>query len=181
MVKWSIRLELNLLYRFYNVTCLRSIFVCFFCYCCCCFVLFLLLFLCFLFFCFAFLFVFGFFWLFLFVYSSIFLQLLLSWWLHVPVFRDVIYQPFPPGQISPYDNTKKSNFVPARRDSFPSGICLDLFTFSFNFPLQAKVKLLFHSTWAGWSSCMGKFRPSVAGSREYKRGNQPIWDETFHM
>ena len=27
----------------------------------------------------------------------------------------------------------KSNFILARRDSFPSGICLDLFTLSFNF------------------------------------------------
>ena len=38
-----------------------------------------------------------------------------------------------PGQISPYDYMWKLNFVTARRDSFPPGICLDLHAISFEF------------------------------------------------
>ena len=40
-----------------------------------------------------------------------------------------------PGQISPYDYMGEPNFIQARRDSFPRGICINLFTFSCNFPL----------------------------------------------
>ena len=36
------------------------------------------------------------------------------------------------------------NFIPARWDKSPPSICLDLFKFYFNFPLQERVKLLFH-------------------------------------
>ena len=38
-----------------------------------------------------------------------------------------------PGQISPYDYMWKLNFVTARRDNFPPGICLDLHAISFEF------------------------------------------------
>ena len=33
----------------------------------------------------------------------------------------------------------ESNFISARQDSFPTSICLEMFTFSFNFPLLARV------------------------------------------
>ena len=50
----------------------------------------------------------------------------------IPVCRDEI-STCTAGQISPYDNMRKLNFVPARLDSFPLGICLDLYAISFNF------------------------------------------------
>ena len=39
------------------------------------------------------------------------------------------FQPVQPGKISLYDYMRKLNFIPVRQDSFPHGICLNLFTF----------------------------------------------------
>ena len=44
-------------------------------------------------------------------------------------FAGMKFQPVEPGQILPYDYMRKLNFVLARRDSFPTGICLDLYAF----------------------------------------------------
>ena len=43
------------------------------------------------------------------------------------------FQPVQPGQVSPYDYMWKSDFAPARQDSFPPSVCLDLHAFSLNF------------------------------------------------
>ena len=52
----------------------------------------------------------------------------------LPVFRDEILTR-PIGADFTLQIHGKSNCVPARRDSFPPGICLDLYTFPFNFSL----------------------------------------------
>ena len=52
-------------------------------------------------------------------------------------FARMKFQPIQPEQISSYDYMGKSDFIPARRDSFPSGTCLDLYAFSLNFSLWA--------------------------------------------
>ena len=49
------------------------------------------------------------------------------------LFSGMRFQPVQLGQILPGDYMGKSNFIPARRDSFAPGICLDLFLFLFFF------------------------------------------------
>ena len=45
------------------------------------------------------------------------------------------YQLVHHGEILTCNYMGKLNFIPARRDSFPLGICLDLYRFSFNISL----------------------------------------------
>ena len=52
----------------------------------------------------------------------------------IPVCRDEIL-PRPAGTDLPYDYMWKLHFFPARRDSFPPGICLALYTISLNYSL----------------------------------------------
>ena len=55
------------------------------------------------------------------------------WWIHDPGLPGMKFHPVQPRQISLYDYMWKLNFVLARRDSFPPGICLDLYAISLNF------------------------------------------------
>ena len=56
------------------------------------------------------------------------------------------FKPAQLGHISPYTITRgKSSFIVARWDSFSPGICLDLYTFYFNFSLQVCVNNFFAS------------------------------------
>ena len=50
----------------------------------------------------------------------------------IPVFRDEISNR-PAGADFTYDYMWKLNFASTRRDSFPPGICLDLYAFSLDF------------------------------------------------
>ena len=85
-------------------------------------------------------------------------------------FARMKFQPVQPGQVSHYDYMRKSSFIPARQDSFPPAICLDLLTFSLDS-----------------FSCLGGLKrlhwkiSSRPGSRQYK-GRIPLcWDETSQM
>ena len=50
------------------------------------------------------------------------------WWLHDPGLPGY-FNPSSCDRFHPYNYMGKSNFIPAMRNSFPPGICLDLFTF----------------------------------------------------
>ena len=71
-------------------------------------------------------------------------------------FAGMKFHPPQPGQISAYDYMGKSNFIPAIRDSFPPGTCLDLFIF---------FKFFF-----------GEISP-----QQYKKGTPSSRNETFYM
>ena len=98
---------------------------------------------------------------------------ILRYWLHDPGFADMKFQPVQPGQISPYDYIGESSFLQARRDSFPRGICINVFTFSFKIP--------FHPTYEVWSDYMENFSSGKAESRQCNKWISLYVDETFHM
>ena len=72
----------------------------------------------------------------------------------------ILVQPVQPGQASIYDHMGKSNFIPARWESFPPGICLDLFTFYFSFLLKALLNHFFIPLTQGEKITWENFVPS---------------------
>ena len=66
-------------------------------------------------------------------------KLVITWYR----FASMIIQPVQLGQISPYDDMGISNSIPAKRDRFPPGICLQKLTYSHRFKNVYKMMKFF--------------------------------------
>ena len=104
-------------------------------------------------------------------------------------FAGIKLQPVQPAKTSPYDYIE--NFNLTRQDIFPPGTCLDLCTFSCNFPLEACAKLLFNPplgaeaiTWenfvlAKWNPGSAKDGSNFAGMKLFTYNRVGLIYEEF--